>query len=388
MLHVKIALICSALSVSTMSLAQNPTITANNAFALDYYYMVAKESPNNVVISPFSISTVMAMVYPGARNNTALQMQTAMGFSAKLENHNQDFKSILEKIQTKDSPLLISNRLWLPQDENVSQKFIEMNTMFFGASVKSMNFRTEPEQCRITINQTIQTDTKDLIKDLLPPESINTSTSMVLTNAIYFKDVWSKPFDEARTKPGIFTVAGFNIERIFMETDGTFMYFEDEVVSALELPYSKEFTMLFLLPKKDISTLHRHLTADYYASLFLDRAAFKKIQIPKFSISQEFDPIPTLQAFGLTDLFSDGYSDLSGIVSGYYVDNIFHKAFIDVNEKGTTAAAATAVIMEPRSMVSRAPDFIANKPFVFILRHWKSGSIIFIGKVEDPQPEN
>lgn len=316
-------------------------------------------------------------------------MQKVMGFSKDVKKHNDGFQTILTIMRNPEGPLWLSNRVWINEAEQIKKQYLDIVSVFFGAPIIPMNFRDNPEQCRSIINQTIEQDTKDEIKEILPPGSIRGVTSMVLTNAIYFKESWQKPFDEARTKPDNFIAqSGKSLDRLFMEQGGVFGYFEDDHASILELPYkNNEFSMLILLPKKTIKTLNKILSADYYASWNLENARFKKIRIPKFSIQQKTDPKSILSGFGMTDVFNEESADLTGIAPHYHIADIFHEAVIKVDEKGTTAAAATAVTMEPESTIPNAPDFIVNRPFVFILRHWQTNSIIFIGKVEDPQPE-
>lgn len=379
-------LIVCCLATSIFSFAQETSlVNSNNEFAFKTYRAFAEQS-QNVVLSPFSLYTSMAMVYPGARNNTAVQMQAVLGFPKDLKKHNNAFQVLLDTMKNPDGPLWLSNRVWMNEAARIDKQYQDITSTFFGAPVKPMNFRSDPEQCRSIINHTIQQDTKEEIKEILPPGSISTATSMVLTNAIYFKESWQKPFVEARTMPDTFiSGSGQSLERSFMEHDGIFGYFEDDHASILELPYKNwEFTMLIVLPKKSIELVNRNLSADYHASWHLENARFKKIKIPKFSIQQKTDPKAVLSHFGMTDVFNEELADLTGIAPHYHIEDVFHEAVIKVDEKGTTAAAATAVTIEPESIIPNAPDFIANRPFIFILRHLKTNSIIFIGKVEDP----
>jgi serpin B len=361
---------------------------SNNTFALHFFNDIIKNSQENTVVSPYSMSSALAMVYPGAKSRTAVQMQSALHFSANSQQHQEGFRSLFQAIGTNDSTLSLSNRVWIGKSETIDAQFLRVNAEYFDSDIKPMDFRGSPEQSRSAINEVIADETRNQIRDLLPAGSIRPATTMVLTNAVYFKDSWVKPFDKKRTKPGAFVLrSGTAVQRSFMENAGTFNYFSDEVVSVLGLPYqNRAFELLIVLPKRTIDQVLPYLTAKYYSSWRFQTSRFEKIQIPKFTISKKLDPEPILKSFGLVDLFEKGKADLSGISRGYFVADIFHQAFIDVNEQGTTAAAATAVVIEPESIPPMAPDFVAGKPFIFILRHTGTNSIVFIGKVEDPQP--
>jgi serpin B len=363
----------------------SPTVDRNNKFTLDFYYSLSYDKNSNVLVSPFSLSSALAMVYPGAQNNTAAQMSEAMQFSNDINEHNEGFQTIFKALNTS-GPLAVANNVWIQYSEEIPAEYINITTTYFDAGVRKTDFKFDTENSRLKINHDVKTFTRGKIVDLLPVGSLHPSITMVLTNAVYFQDQWRKPFDAKRSKRGTFRLAsGTTVERMFMEHDGLFPYYENEVVSVLELPYEKEFSMLIVLPKNDLAEVHNFFTHEYYATWHLRPARFKTIQIPRFSIQSEVRPQKILQSYGMTDLFNMGRCDLSGIVNGYYVSDIFHKAFIEVNEKGTTAAAATAVTIEPRSAPTNANYFIANKPFIFLLRDTKTGSIIFIGKVENPE---
>jgi serpin B len=382
------ALLCQSIAAN----AQPRVADNSNAFALEFYKKWSKKTDKNIVLSPFSISAAIGMTYPGARNITASQMKTAMRFHSNLTQQNQDFHKLVTDLNAEGSPMVITNTLWMQKGFTIESNFLDVNAKYFGSNFRPINFAGAADSSRMAINSMIEKQTKDKIKDLLPAGSVNSLTRMVLTNAIYFKGVWAIPFDPEKTKDRDFFVSPGNpVKAKFMELEHvTFSFFENDLVKILELPYSHpRFSMLILLPKGNATGFDKSLSGMAYASWNFRPGKFGSIQLPKFKIDHEVQPVDILKQFGMTDAFQDGKADFSGISkeTRLFISGIFHKAFIEVNEEGTEAAAATAVVAQAESAMEpqKELDFIVNRPFLFILRDRITNSILFIGKVKDPR---
>lgn len=369
--------------------AQSYTIVyENNAFALDFYRECVNNTPGNVFFSPFSISSSLAMTYPGARGKTAEEMKLAMGFQENLKKQNEEYSYLMRDLTESGSPFLINNTLWMHSGLNYEKEFLDINAAYFGSKFKQVNF-LEAETTRNDINTAIEEQTNDKIKDLLPEQSITPDTRIVLTNAVYFKDTWARPFKKENTMEGNFYPEPQRaVNAMFMQHKGSFLAFENEVVSVLELPYKHgNFSMIILLPKISMEKFESDfLNAENYSLWGRSHEPFNKILIPRFKIEHTIDPEPILKKFGMTSAFKEMVADFSGITTEQKLalSGIFHKAFVEVNEEGTEAAAATAVVGGIRSIQPEPRDFIADRPFLFIIQDVKSRSILFMGKLVNP----
>jgi serpin B len=377
------------LSQCTITLAQPDIAKNTNAFAFDFYLQWRNETSKNIVLSPFSISAAVGMTYPGARNETADQMQNALRFHVDLEQHYKQFQALVSDIDADGSPMSVANTLWMQSGFQIEKDFLDASEKYFGSTVRQVNFSAAPDSARVAVNTLIEQQTRTKIKDLLPPGSVNPLTRLVLANAVYFKDSWATAFDPEKTKDREFFLSPKkSITAKFMELHRVdFPFYENNLVTVLELPYrNPRFSMLILLPKGDMGVFENSLTSEAYTSWNFTSGRFKSIQIPRFKIDHEVEPAEILKRFGMTQAFQEGQADFSGISKEQrlFISGIFHKAFIEVNEEGTEAAAATAVVVQAESEPARQPDFIANKPFMFILRDRISNCILFIGKVKDP----
>jgi serpin B len=376
---------------SVAGMAQPGIVENNNAFALDFYLQSRKTADGNIVFSPFSISAGLGMIYSGARNATADQIKIAMRFDDDPARQNSEFHTLLTNLTAAPGPMSITNLLWMQKGFTIQKRFLDMNTRHFGSTFHEVNFADAADSSRIAINALVEKQTRGKIKNLLSPGSINARTRLVLTNAIHFKDSWATPFDPEKTKDRNFFVSpGGPVTAKFMELQNViFNFFENDVVTIAELPYHhSRFSMLVLLPKGDAADLEKTLTVTAYDSWNFVPGRFRTLQLPRFKIEHDMQPVDILRHFGMTDAFQEGKADFTGISTDarIFISGIFHKAFIEVNEKGTEAAAATAVVIQAESMIvpKKELDFVANKPFLFILRDRITNSILFIGKVNDP----
>jgi serpin B len=376
---------------SVAAVAQPKVAENSNAFAIRFFMQWQKETDRNIVVSPLSISAALSMAYQGARNATATQMKTALNFHDNPEQQAKEFNTMLTSINSQGSPMVINNTMWLQKGFKIERGFIDVNAKYSYSTFHPVNFIGAPDATRMQINALIEKQTRNKITNLLPAGSINPLTRLVLTNAIYFKDSWAVGFDPKKTREQNFYVSpGEPVKTKFMELQNvTFNFFESETATIVELPYQNaRFSMLIILPKGDGPKFETSFTPTDYKSWNLTPGRFRSIQLPKFRIDHEVQPAVILKHFGMTNAFSEGQADFTGISKEVrlFISAIFHKAFIEVNEEGTEAAAATAVVVQAESAAEpqKEMDFIANKPFVFVLRDRITNSILFIGKVKDP----
>lgn len=365
----------------------------NNLFALELYRRVRVDG-KNIFYCPFSISAALAMTYAGARNETEKQMSRVLHFDTDQDRFHQDYKELLKhlgSVEKKDSlEMSLSNSMWAQKDYPFLSSYIDLVKKYYKAKLTNVDFKADLNNSRLAINKWVDAETNGKIKDLLAENSLSDLTRLVLVNAIYFKGAWEKVFREQDTKTNTFITAGaVNVTADFMYMESKFACTETEALQVLELPYAgKNVSMLIFLPKATdgIASLEKGFSIDNYyswtAGLKLQPA---KIYIPKFKMTAEFELSDALKQLGMTDAFSLN-ADFSGMTGtrDLEIDKVIHKAFIDVNEKGTEAAAATAVVIREKSMPANQMIFRADHPFMFVLRDNATNNILFIGKVADP----
>ncbi|HYX09808.1 MAG TPA: serpin family protein [Bacteroidales bacterium] len=369
----------------------------NNAFAFALFSRL-EEKDENLFFSPYSITSALAMTYEGAAGKTADEMSEVMRFiSNKKENSIgfQQLNSSLEHAKGDNTELNIANAVWLQKDFDILPGYLQNVENYFDAPVKKLSFLNEEaiENSRQEINNWIANETRDKIKDLIQPGVLSQLTRMILTNAIYFKAGWQHPFSAAETEKGPFYT--YNQEETtcdFMHQTGRFRYFADENFQIAEMPYDNgNYSMAIILPARDKSTsiISKNINSKLLDSL-LKSATSKRVKliIPKFKLTSTLQPGQTLSGMGMQQAFSKD-ADFSGIngKKNLYIDAIVHKAFVGVEEKGTEAAASTAVVMSLKSAMTEEPEpvtFKADHPFLFVIRERSTGCIIFMGKLSDP----
>ncbi len=373
---------------------QAQVVKANNQFGTDLYGQIASEK-GNLFFSPSSIHTALAMTYAGARGNTAAEMAKTLHYGK-----GEKFFSAYGRVmgQTKagkdaDYQLNIANALWLQHDKAFLAPFLKLNTDHFRAGLFDVDFKGAFEAARGKINKWVEDKTQEKIKDLLPAGSLDNMTRMVLTNAIYFKGDWASQFKKATTRDMDFHVsAGKKVKTPMMYQSAKFGYTETPDMQALKMPYKgDDLSMVVLLPKKQagMAKLEKSLTAgniDLWVSR-LSRPRKVRVFFPRFKMEYKMEMKPILSKMGMPEAFSRAKGDFSGMTGSHdlYIDNVYHKAFVKVDEKGTEAAAATAVVMRARSAVRRPLVFRADRPFLFLIRHEKTGMILFLGRVNEPK---
>ncbi len=372
-----------------------------NAFAVDLWGKM-RTLEGNLAVSPASISIAFAMLLPGARGKTAEEMKHVMHFDLPDEEHDRAYASILgEWNEEKEGyELAAANRLFGEKSVTYEQEFLERAAGGFGAPLIPVSFMTQPEPARKLINAWVAEQTKDRIRNLVPEGAISNVTRIALVNALYFKGSWARKFDEIVTEKEDFLVGGTTPAPVqMMRQKAWFGYGEhgDDGVKTLKMPYEgKDLCMIVVLPlaedglgaveeSLDAGKLKRWLAPGHQSEV--------KVKLPKFVIDP---PMPiklkkTLMALGMTAPFSEKEADLTGIAKtspGLMVDEAFHKAFVEVNEKGTEAAAATAIVGDLKGRSADepppTPTFYATHPFLFFIVDNRTGVVLFMGRVADP----
>lgn len=379
--------------------AMQELVAGNTQFALDLYTKVSGES-ENIFYSPFSVSEALAMVSAGARGETADQMLKTLHLSQDkdalhpafnaLDSHLMNLGEKPRKPESEPFELTVANSIWGQNGEEFNTVFLETLAANYGAGLNTLDFISAPEASRETINEWVEEKTQERIEDLLPKGSVNSRTRLVLANAIYFKASWMAAFQEESTKPGKFTLRdGSTVETDLMHQSANFDYAQMDGFKAIALPYDGgDVSMLVMLPK-NLDKFEKSLSAK---TLNDTVAALKKkhvtLTLPEFEFTVPLTLTKTLQDMGMVDAFG-GSADFSGMTDAddLRISEVIHKAYVSVDEAGTEAAAATAVTMRATSMPIDPVQFTADKPFVFVIRDNKTGSLLFVGRLANPDKE-
>ena len=392
-------LLCSLFCIPEGAKAADPDAvdrTENNkAFALDLYHQLhGKEG--NLFLSPYSISSAFAMCYAGARGNTKQEMATVLHFPAEKDRLHEDFfarNQRLKRIQTKgDVELNVANSLWAQYDYRFLPEYVSITKTYYDARIENVDFKRDIEKARQRINTWTEEKTNHLIENILPKAVLSPLTKLVLVSAVYFKGEWLDVFENRNTKDEPFWVTPHQSKNVpLMSQEGSFEYAEDETTQVLLLPYKgQELSMVILLPKaKDgIEELERHLTTEKIHQWIADAQKQETVvYLPKFTIEASYGLKEYLTAMGMHDAFTWPGANFSGMdgTEWLYISEALHKAWVKVDEKGTEAAAATAVVMTLGAVQREPPKtFRADHPFVFFIRDNTSGSILFMGRLSDP----
>ncbi len=387
-------------------------VKGNNDFAIELYSKLADQQEGNLFFSPYSISTALAMTYAGARGRTETQMADVLHFpttvNTKLPSgptHEQKrfhsaFGTIVKALNARGKKgayeLTIANALWGQKDYGFLREFLELLETIYGGRLNEVDFMAATEAARQTINTWVEDHTKGKIKDLIAKGVLSTMTRLVLTNAIYFKGNWASRFQEEQTRDAPFTLLdGEKIDVPMMNQTGEFKHMETQDFQGLELPYiDEELSMIIFLPKKfdGLGELENTLTSENLSKWLAELHKQKVIvSVPKFKTTSAFALGSVLKSMGMSDAFSQQKADFSGMslpqeVGKLFISAVIHKAYVDVNEEGTEAAAATAVIVNVTAVRPEpTPVFRADHPFLFLIRDNQSGSILFIGRVTNPK---
>jgi serpin B len=373
----------------------NDLADKQKTFAIELFKSMDLKENGNTAISPYSISSVLSMAYAGAASTTREEMREALqyyNFSSNIHSLcNNLQKNISSSIPVRDTTtqLIISNHMWVENSLPLKSEYIDILTSFYDGQISRINFKTDPSGSCKLINAAIANRTNNRITSLLSEESIDKATKAILTNAIYFKALWEYPFENGSVKRPF---SGMNETRQvdFMSQEGSFNYSETPEYQIVELPYKKcSLVMDIIIPKSSslkefIFTLNNSLINKAIQNLTPTNVV---LSIPKFSFTTGTIRLRNaLQALGMNSPFNSN-ADFSIITDEkpLFISDVVHKAFFSISEKGTEAAAATAVVMGGTSLYQIPKTFFtANKPFLFMIREVSTGSILFIGKVEMP----
>ena len=387
-----------ATSPAPAALSVSPEIESvvkgNNEFAFDLFSRLQKESKGNLFFSPFSISTALAMTYAGARDGTEQQMAQVLHFPADQAQLHPAMAKLMAGLLNpgeKKPPyeLSVANALWGAKGADFLKEFLDLNRRNYKAGLTTLDFAGDTEGARKTINAWVEKETRDKIKELIKPGMLDGLTKLVLTNAIYFHGDWMNQFKKDQTHDAPFTLDdGSQVSVPMMHQREKFNYVERPDWKALELPYvGGDLSMILLLPAapEGMATLEEQLPAHFEDGTAHMRKIEVNVSLPRFKVAAQFELAKTLAEMGMPAAFS-GQVDFSGMDGrkDLYISKVIHKAYVDVNEQGTEAAAATAVVV--RATATRPIFFNADHPFLFLIRDNRTKSILFLGRLADPRP--
>jgi serpin B len=373
-------------------------VEGNSAFAFELYQAL-KGKEGNIFYSPYSISLALAMTYAGARGETAQQMAATLQFMLEQDRLHPAFNWLDAELASRGEgaqgkngegfKLNVVNAIWGQKDYEFLPACLDVLAENYGAGLRILDFVTEAEKSRLAINQWVSDQTQGRIKDLIPPGAIDELTRLVLTNAIYFNAAWKYPFDQKVTADGTFYLLDSGQVTVpMMSQTESFGYSEGEGYQAVELPYDgDELSMVILLPASgNFQAFEQGLQAQKVSDI-IGGLQSKQVHLtmPKFEFDSEFSLRDTLTGMGMPDAFS-GDADFSGMIGTreLFISDVVHKAFVSVDEAGTEAAAATAVIMPGSASPEPPAEVTIDHPFIFLIRDIETGAILFIGRVLNP----
>ncbi|MBA7632654.1 hypothetical protein ES703_40206 [subsurface metagenome] len=373
-------------------------VTGNSAFAFDLYQTL-REEDGNLFYSPYSISLALAMTYAGARGETAQQMADTLHFVLYQDSLHPAFNSLDielsqrgEGAKGKDGEgfrLNIVNAIWGQDGYQFLSEFLDVLAENYGAGLRTLDFANAPEESRITINNWVSDQTEDRIEDLIPQGLIDALTRLVLTNAIYFNAAWQHPFSEDITEDGPFYLLdGGEVTVPMMRQTESFSYAEGDEYQAVELPYDgRELSMVILLPRAgQFEAFEGSIDAQVVDAILKGLESRQvALTLPEFEFESYFHLKEILAAMGMPVAFS-GDADFSGMTGNrdLFIAEVIHKAFISVDEAGTEAAAATAVVMKEIAAPLEPIEVTIDHPFIFLIRDIETGTILFVGRIVNP----
>jgi serpin B len=400
----------SSVSIADTDLQEDTLVANNTAFAFQLYTQLKNQEPGNLFFSPYSLSIALAMTSAGARHRTAQQIAQVLHFpSSSPEKIHPLFAQLQQGINQAQQHIKIqvANALWGEASYSFSPSFRNLVAQNYDANLNSIDFKNAFPTAHLKINAWVEEKTQQKITQLLKPGLIDSLTRLVLVNAIYFKGNWNTPFDNQQTKNAPFWLNSHNNVMVPMMTQqNQFGYAENQHLQLLELPYvgnstaeeSLEFSfapnhlsMTILLPRQrdGLAQLENSLNRQNLETWF-NQIHWQKVKVflPKFKINTGFELSKTLSAMGMPDAFN-AKADFSGIdgSKALYLKSVIHQAFVDVNEEGTEAAASSGIVVNTRGIQPPMPVFLADHPFLFLITHKASGSILFLGRLIKPVSE-
>ncbi|KAG9479334.1 hypothetical protein GDO78_012806 [Eleutherodactylus coqui] len=369
------------------------------SFSLDLFRTLCQTDPNgNVFLSPLSISAALAMVSLGAKGKTAGQVSKALHFDS-LQDVHSNFQTLNGQINKKSSShtLNLANRLYGEQTFHFLPEFLSSMQNLYKAKLGTVDFISACEAARKEINKWVSEQTKGKIPEVLTEGSVDGTTKLVLVNAIYFKGDWAEKFNPEHTTEVPFRINKREqkpVKMMYQMKSLPFNYIPELSCRILELPYvGKELSMIFLLPDNiedettGLQNLEKQISVEKLQEWTRPENMYPTdvhVHLPKFKLEESYKLKPALSTLGIVDLFDAARADLSGISGSQnlFLSEVIHKSFVEVNEEGTEAAAATAGIA--LMCLSREEEFNADHPFLFFIRHNESKNILFFGKYSSP----
>jgi serpin B len=373
----------------------------NTAFALAFYDLIRSEE-GNLIYSPFSLSLALSMTLAGAETTTRTAMLEALQFSLEEDEIHPAFNALMLAIDASQAieeeteggsfVLNIANSIWGQQGFNFEQAFLDRIALNYGAGIYTVDFAANPEPARVAINDWVEDETQEKIKDLIPPNAITPLTRLVLANAIYFKGSWFHPFDQGLTQSGPFTtLKGEEVSVDMMKLfDERLLYLQEGEIQVVSLPYlSRDFAMTLIVPDRgSFTSIEDMLTVDFLNSLLNNMVSERiNLEMPKFDFETTINANEHLKTLGMAEAFDPDLSDFKGMadVEDLHITDVLQKATITVDEEGTEAAAATAVIVGIESAPIGEPiSLVIDRPFMFFIQHLPTGTILFMGRVVEP----
>jgi len=375
---------------------------ANTDFALSFFDQI-RQDDENIIFSPISLSLALSMALAGAEDDTKAEMMDALQLILSENEVHPAYNALLLAIEASQEEtqegnegtnfqLNIANSIWGQAGYDFKEDFLDKLALNYGAGVYNVDYINNPEAARIAINDWVEEETEQKIKDLIPPGAVDTLTRMVLANAIYFNGSWLHPFEESATEEAPFNLLDGSQSTVDMMslTGQSFNYGQGENYQAVQLPYlSQDFSMTLLVPDSgSLAEFEEELSSESLAPI-LNNMVYQPVdlQMPKFDFESTVNGKEPLYALGMVEAFDPDAANYSGIteVEKLYISDVMHKATITVDEEGTEAAAATAVIFATKSAMPEEPVLLViDRPFLFLIQHQPTGTILFMGHVIQP----
>jgi serpin B len=377
---------------------ENPAVRGSNQFALDLYDHLRSEK-GNLFFSPSSISTALTMTYAGARGETAKQIAQVLHADLPADKLAAEYAKLLRTQRDGgkeyDFEFATANAFWGQNGYTFVPQYTQLLQANFGAILRPVDFG-QSEQARQTINHWVEQQTKGKIQDLIPSRGIDPAVRLVLTNAVYFKAAWDKPFNPLATQEQPFHLLDGTTSPVqMMHQMEPFRYLHGDSFSALDMSYADgAFSMTVFLPAKadGLPALEKQLVSgklvDWLRQIDVKQTEEVRVEFPKFRGAQDLSLRELLSRMGMPLAFDPHQADLFGINGGrepLWLSAAFHKAYVDVNERGTEAAAATGFAAAGAAMLRQPPVFSADHPFGFVIRDRRTGQVLFMGRVVKPE---
>jgi serpin B len=374
-----------------------------NQFAVDLYRELGKTEPQNTFFSPYSISLALTMAYAGADGETAQEMASVFHYPpsindlhAVLNSLDQSLYVIPDYMEGEESgfTLNIANSIWGQADYPFLSTYLDVLAKNYGAGLRAVDFKHQADQVRQDINDWVEEETQDKIQDLLPPGSLNSDTRLVLANAIYFNAAWRNEFVKELTEnKDFYTMDGETVPVEMMRQQDRFRYKNNERIQIVEMPYvNTRYSMVLVMPKEQDLLTYQQTLDNQTLSADLEKLSSGELilSMPKFEFEDGFSVADALRSLGMPSAFSPGQANFSRMSEPQsdplFISDVFHKAYVAVDEEGTEAAAATAVIMEATGAMIEDPPvpLVFDHPFMFLIRDEQTGIYLFMGNLLTP----